>query len=128
MAGEAIRVEGLKELRQALGQIGGPPLQKNLRSRFKKVGDEVAADIRPTVPAKSGRARQSLRSGVSGNKAYIQAGGTAAPYFGWLDWGGDLKPTGGRKNTIRRQRRPGGRYIYPGIDRKRGRIEEAALD
>ena len=42
------------------------------------------------MPVKSGRARASVKSGVSGNNAYVQSGKKAVPYVGWLDFGGVL--------------------------------------
>lgn len=127
MAGDPVGVEGLAELRRALKQIGGAPLQKNLRARFVKVGEEVAADARSRMPEKSGKAKGSVKAGVSGNNAYVKGGQKTVPYFGWLDFGGTLKPVGERRNTIKRARVKGGRYLYPAIGRKRGRIVEAAV-
>lgn len=122
----AVRVEGLRELRKALGQID-KDLPKQLRKRFKAIGDEVAADARRTMPVDTGKARASVRSGVSGNNAYVQIGKKTVPYAAWLDFGGVLKPTGRRRNRIVRQRRPRGRYLYPAIDRKRDDITAAAV-
>lgn len=126
-SGGAVSVEGLTELRKALGQIGGRPLQKNFRLRMIKVGDAVLVPaVRVKMPVKSGRTRASVKAGASGNTAYVQEGGPRAPHVGWLDWGGVLKPTGGRHNTIRRERVPGGRYLRPTIREKQGQIVEAA--
>lgn len=131
MNGNPVGVEGLAELRRALGQIGGLPLQKKLRARFLAVGEEIVADARQYVPVstkdkKAGHVRDSLRAGVSGNNAYVQGGKASVPYYGWLEYGGVLKPVGGRHNTIKRPRIKGGRYLYPAIGRKRERINEAA--
>lgn len=124
--GGAVRVEGLAELRRALTQID-KQLPKNLRVRLKKIGDVVAADARSHMPVKSGRARASVKSGASGNSAYVQEGSQQAPYVPWLDYGGVLKPTGHRHNTIRRARVPQGRYLYPSIRRNEGRIAAEAV-
>lgn len=125
----AVSVEGLTELRKALGVIGGKPLQKNFRLRIVRVGDSVLVPaIRAKMPSKTGRARSTVKAGASGNTAYVQEGNRATPYPGWLDWGGTLKPTGGRKNTITRQRVPGGRYVYPTVREKQGAIVAASVD
>jgi hypothetical protein len=125
----AVRVEGLAELRKSLGDIGGKPLQKHFRNRMLKVGESVVAPaIREKIPVKTGRSRASIKAGVSGNKAYVQGGKATVPWFGWLDFGGTLKPVGGRKNTIVRARPKGGRYIYPTIHEKQPQIVEAAAD
>lgn len=123
---QAQAVEGLAEWRRALGEIGGTPLQKNFRDRIKTVADDVAADARQRVPIRTGRARRAVKAGVSGNKAYIQEGGNAAPYARWLDFGGVLKPTGGRKNTISRPVIKGGRYLYPAVAANQDRIRRGA--
>lgn len=122
---QAVAVEGLAELRKALGQID-KQLPKDLRKRLKVVADEVADDARRRVPVKTGRARASVKSGVSGNRAYVQEGKAEVAYMGWLDFGGTLKPVGGRKNTIVRARPKGGRFLYPAVAAKKDRIVEGA--
>lgn len=125
MAGNPVGVEGLAELRRALHDVD-KALPKKLRTRFKKIGDEVAAEARSHVPVKTGRARNTIRSGASGTTAYVAGGRATVPYYGWLEYGGVLKPVGGRHNTIRRARVKGGRYLYPAVDRRRGQIEREA--
>lgn len=124
----AIAVEGLVELRKALLEAGGLPLQKKLRARFLKIGQEVAAEAKTHVPVKTGRARDSIRAGASGTTAYVAGGKSTVSYYGWLEYGGVLKPTGNRRNTISRPRKPGGRYLYPAIEKKRDRIQSEALE
>lgn len=125
----AVSVEGLAETRRALGEIGGKPLQKNFRLRMIKVGESVLVPaIRVKMPVKTGRARSTVKAGASGNTAYVQEGSRAVPYPAWLDYGGVLKPAGGRHNTIRRQRVKGGRYVYPTLREKQGAVADAAGD
>lgn len=121
-----VRVDGLKELRRALGRVD-PSLQKTLRGRLKTIGDKVAAKTRARMPKRSGRAAGSVKSGVSGNNAYVQGGRKTVPYYGWLDWGGTLKPTGGRRGTQHRPRVAKGRYMYPVIDEMRPEITRDAV-
>lgn len=125
MAGDAIHVEGLAELRKTLGQID-KELPKRLRVKLRKVGEKVAADARADVPVKSGRARASIKAGASGNTAYVQGGRKTVAYFGWLEYGGVLKPTGARRNTIKRERKPAGRFLYPAIKRNSEHITREA--
>lgn len=121
-----VRVDGLKELRRALGRID-PSLQKTLRGRLKTIGDKVAGQVRARMPRRSGRAAGSVKSGVSGNSAYVQGGRKAVPYVGWLEYGGVLKPIGGRRNTISRPVARRGRYMYPVIDEMRPEITRDAV-
>lgn len=125
----AVSVEGLAELRKALGDIGGRPLQKNFRKRMVKVGETVLVpSIQAKMPVKTGRARSTVKAGASGNTAYVQEGSPAVPYPKWLDFGGVLKPTGGRHNTITRPKVQGGRYLHPTVREKRPAITDAAAD
>jgi hypothetical protein len=115
VSGNAIHVEGLKELRDALHDID-PVLQKTLRVRFKEVGKKVAERARSKMPQKSGRAAKSVKAGATATTAYVSIGKADVPYAAWLDFGGTLKPVGGRRNTISRPRIAQGRYLYPAID------------
>lgn len=110
-SGDAIHVEGLAELRRALGRIDGE-LPKNLRAKLVPVGQKIANRARQSMPVRSGRAARSVTSGVSGNRAYVQIGKANVPYAAWLDFGGTLRPSGGRHNTIVRRKVQGGRYLY----------------
>lgn len=123
----AVRVEGLAELRRALGGID-KALPKHLAKRLKAVGERVAANARGRMPSRSGRARSSVKAGTSGNTAHVQGGRKAIPYYGWLDFGGTLRPTGGRRNTQRRPKLKKGRYLYPAIDAMGPQIKSGASD
>lgn len=130
-------VVGLKEVRKALRDID-PELVKAFKTEFKKVGEEVADDIRPTVPVSDGKrrkgrrvpggtARKSYKATQAGATTYVQMGSnTSAKYVPWLDFGGTLEPVGNRNNTIRRPFIKEGRYLYPGIARNDKNITEAA--
>ena len=67
----------------------------------------------------SGRAAGSFRILARGNRVTVAAGKKAIPYYGWLDYGGDLKPSGGRTNTIKRPFKKKGRYLYPAAEAMR---------
>lgn len=130
MADVAVRVDGLKELRRSLNRVD-KELTKELRGEFVKIGQRVASDAQRRVPVRSGRARDSIRAGVSGNNAYVAGGKKKVPYYGWLDFGSRTP----RQGNTRRQgpwkgSGPGpkkGRFIYPAIEANRGHIERAAL-
>jgi hypothetical protein len=121
-----VRVQGLRELRMNLKKLD-VELPLLLRAEMRKVGDKVADRAREKVPVKTGRARDSIRSGVSGANAYVAEGKKSVPYAGWLDFGGVLKPVGKRKNTITRERIKGGRFLYPTINEMHGEIEAGAV-
>lgn len=127
VSGSAVRVEGLAELRRALGGID-KALPKKLAKQLKAVGEKVAANARGRMPSRSGRARGSVKAGTSGNAAHVQGGKKTVPYFGWLDFGGTLKPTGGRRNTQHRPKLSKGRYLYPAIEQMQPEIESGAVE
>lgn len=133
MINAGVRVQGLRELRMNLKKLD-VELPLLLRAEMKKVGDKVADRAREKVPVgpeqkghTPGRARASIRAGVSGANAYVAEGKKAVPYMGWLDFGGVLKPAGKRKNTITRERIKGGRFLYPTINEMHGEIEAGAV-
>lgn len=74
-----------------------------------------AKDLTPTV---TGRARNSIRI-ISGGA--IQGGDSNVPYFGWLDFGGDI--FNGR-GTIKRPYIKGGRIIYPALREEDPELEK----
>lgn len=122
---DAVHVENLAQFRKALGAVD-PALPKALRDKLKPIGERIATRARSGMPRRSGRAAGSVKSGVSGNRAYVQIGKAAVPYAPWLDFGGTLRPTGGRRNTIVRPKVQGGRYLYPAIEAMRTQTEHAA--
>lgn len=119
MAGSVVQVRGLKELRTALRGIDkalGPELRKGLN----EVAEVVLDTARPLVPTRSGKARASLKAGSTERAVQIKAGGSKAPYWSWLDFGGKV----GRKKSVRRRFIQEGRYIYPTLKRRRDEIED----
>lgn len=125
----------LAQLRRALRAMP-KRIDQQLTGVLKDVADVVVVDARLRLardlasgrrvrPRRStGNAARSIKAGVSGGKVYVRGGGTkATAYYGWLDYGGNLKATGilrpSRVNTQRRPVKKEGRYIYPAIREKR---------
>lgn len=121
-----IQVTGLVELQRALKNLE-PEVQKHLKSRLKKVGELVKRRVQSKMPVRSGKARSSVRVGVTNTGAYVAHGKASAPYTPWLDFGGQLKPIGGRKNTQNRPVLREGRYLYPAIEETAPQTRAAAL-
>ena len=124
---DAVHVEGLAELRKALAYVD-KDLPKNLRKKLIPIAQKVAERARQGMPVRSGRAKASVKGSVSGNNVYVQGGKGTVPYYGWLDFGGRLKPVGDRHNTQMRPVIRGGRYLYPAIDAMRPETEAAAVN
>lgn len=120
-----IQVTGLRELSKALRQAG-PEHAKALRTRFKELADVVAADARGRVKRRSGETAASIRSAGDNRGASVIGGRGNVARYGWLDFGGVLKASGGRRNTQHRERPARGRYILPALDAHRDDLAEAA--
>jgi hypothetical protein len=117
---EAIRIEGLKEFRAGLKRMD-KDLPKGIRLALNSVVDIVVDDARPRIPRRSGRAANSLKSQSTQNKARIKAGGSRAPYFPWLDFGGRTGP--GR--SVVRPFFKKGRYVWLSFADKRVEVTKA---
>lgn len=125
-----VNVDGFRRLSRALKQVD-PALQKEMSGELKSLAGRIADKVRAKMPSRTGRARRSVRAGATMRSAYVQHGNASAPYVGWLDFGGTLHPTGGRRNTITRPVAPSGRYLYPTVAENRAdtlREAEKAFD
>ena len=132
MALAGVKVEGLKELRRALNRLD-PELTKGLRGEMLVLGKEIAADAQRRVPTgKTGRAKGSIRAGVSGNNAYVAGGKKAVPYYGWLDFGSRTPKADGNRASgpwaSSGAGPKGGRFIYKAIDENRPHIKRRAIE
>ena len=119
MSGSTIHVRGLKEVQRVL-RDADKALSVELRKGLNEVAEVVLDTARPLVPTRSGKARASLKAGSSAQAVQIKAGGTKAPYWAWLDFGGRV----GRAKSVHRPFKPAGRYIYPTLRKKRDLIED----
>lgn len=116
-----VRVSGAAEWDQTLRRIGSA-LPAGLRNAAARSADVVAADARPRIPfgpGQGGHARSSIDTVVTGVTAQVSGGGSRFAYFPWLDFGGSV----GRGNSVHRPFMPEGRYILPGYDRNRPRVD-----
>lgn len=101
---DPIRVDGLTDLQTAAAKAEGDAA-RYLHAALEEIADLVATGARRGVPRKTGRAASSIRA----TGTTFTAGGSRAPYYPWLDWGGKV----GRKRSISRPWRPDGRYLFP---------------
>lgn len=106
-AGTEIRIKGLNEFRSALRKIDSE-LPKELNRGFQKIAERIASATSLKVKHLTGRAASSLTA-RSGGK--VAAGGSKAPHYPWLDFGGGV----GKGKRIKRTFIRKGRYLYPTI-------------
>lgn len=115
-----IEVGGLAKLSRGLRAVDADA-PKELRIALNSAAQLLVDEAKPEVPSVSGAARRSMVARSTRTSARVGVGGKKAPYFPWLDFGGQGRIAG------RPAPRPflrEGRYIYPTLRRIRPRIEE----
>jgi hypothetical protein len=118
MARETIKISGLKEFQKALRDMDAD-LPKQIKIALNQASELVIRYAKPKIAHRSGAAARSLKVRSSAKAARIAAGGRAAPYYPWLDFGGKI-PRGGTRAFYTQ-----GRYIYPGLKANRDEITKA---
>lgn len=88
-----IQVTGLREFQASLKAMDAA-LPKLLRLALNAAAEEIIDYERPRFPARTGRARGSLKARSSQRAARIALGGTAAPWAPWLIYGGEGRVKG----------------------------------
>jgi hypothetical protein len=118
-----IEVGGLAALSRGLRQVSADA-PKELRIALNDVSDVFVSHVKPEVPVDTGAARRSVVSRSTRTSARVAVGGKRAPWFPWLDFGGQGRRPG---RPARREFLREGRYVYPTLRRIRPLIE-AQLD
>lgn len=119
-----VEVGGLAKLSRGLKAVdAGAP--KELRIALNSAADLLIEHVRPKIPSVTGAARRSLVARSTRTSARIAVGGKKAPYFPWLDFGGQGRVKGrpAPREFIRE-----GRYVYPTLRQVRPLIEQQLLD
>ncbi len=114
-----IQVEGLAQVNRALRAVD-KDAPKGLRLAFNAAAEMLISEVRPKIPQVSGAARRSLVARSTRTSARVGVGGKRAPYYPWLDFGGQgrIKGKPAPRPFIRE-----GRYVYPTLREIRPRIE-----
>ena len=120
---DAVKIDGLTQFSKAIKDIDSG-LPKMLRLALNKSADLVVTSARPRVPTHSGRAKASIKAASSQDKVRIKAGGSKAPHYPWLDYGGEGRRKG--RPTARPFQRSG-RFLYPVYYAKRDSGEFIAI-
>lgn len=121
MDGLKVEVGGLAQLNRGLRALdAGAP--KELRLALNEAAQLLVDRTRPKIPQVTGAARRSLVARSTRTSARVGVGGKKAPYYPWLDFGGQgRKPGRPPARTFLRE----GRYVYPTLRQERPRIEAA---
>lgn len=105
---EQIRIEGLAAISRSLRKIDAEA-PKQLRLVFNDAATLLVDRTRPKIPTRTGAARASLKARSTRTSARVGVGGRKAPYYPWLDFGGEGKRPG---RPAHRTFYPEGRYLY----------------
>lgn len=114
---DIVAVHGLKEFQRDLKTVD-KTLGVEVRKALNEVAEGVAKKVRAGVPHRTGRAAMSVKASSSQTAGRLSFGGTAAPYYPWLDFGGRV----GRGRSVSRPFIKEGRYVYPTIKANRATI------
>ena len=115
-----IQVTGLREFQAQLKAMDAG-LPKQLRLALNEAAGVVIDYAQPRIPERTGRAAASLKARSSQREARIAVGGNRAPYYPWLDFGGEGRKRG---RPAKREFIKSGRYVYKGLEVKRDRVTE----
>lgn len=115
---DPIRIDGLAQFSRDLKKLDAD-LPKALRVALNEAADVIVDYARPRVPKRSGRAQASVKARSTRTAVRVVGGGSRAPYFPWLDFGGRV----GRRRAVKRAFLKDGRYIYEGYFRKQAEFE-----
>lgn len=122
-----VSVTGLAEFNRALRKLDSEA-PKQLRIALNSAADLLIERTRPTIPARTGAARNSLKAKSTRTSARVSVGGPRARYYPWLDFGGRT----GRKKSVVRPFYTEGRYLYPTLRKIRpliaSQLEEAITE
>lgn len=133
-----IAVRNLPAWRRAIVAVDDN-FKSELKGEFLKIAQTIADKARGKVPTRSGAAAASVKARATTGGASIVRGGTAAPYFAWLDFGGTTgrghRPGAGGSGSVQRivngapWNPPGpGLYIYPTLHEERPETARAVSD
>ncbi len=116
---DPIRLEGL-DIGAAMRRAATASSEAALEAS-ERAAEIVVDQTRPLIPrGRTGAARASLKA----MGASVSLGGAPAPYAPWLDFGGRV----GVKKSVLRRFVPGGRYVWPTLDRETERINEVMAE
>lgn len=110
-----VEVQGLNELVRALRKMD-TDIPKGMRVALNDATKVVTDYAESRIPKRTGAARASIKAKSTTKTARVSGGNRKAPYYGWLDFGGQGRVKG------RPAPRPfikEGRYLWKALDVKR---------
>lgn len=120
---DPIKITGLAEFNRDLRRIDAN-LPKGLRLAANEAANVIVSWARPRVERRSGAAQASVRAASTRTEGRVFGGGSRAPHYGWLDFGGRV----GRRRSVKRPFLKGGRYIYAGYQANRDEVRRVQIE
>jgi hypothetical protein len=120
---ETIRIHGLRELNRSLRALD-KDAPKGLRLAGNKAAQIVVDTAKPRVPKRSARAASTVKASSTRTAARVSGGGSRAPYYPFLDFGGRV----GRNRSVRRPYLREGRYIWKAFSDRRSAVQDTLHD
>lgn len=114
-----IEIGGLAQLARGLKAVDSDA-PKELRIALNSAAQLLVDHTRPEIPEVTGASRRSLVARSTRTAARVAVGGKKAPWYPWLDFGGQGRRPG---RPAPREFLREGRYIYPTLRKIRPRIE-----
>jgi hypothetical protein len=118
---EPIKITGLADFNRSLRRMSAE-LPKALRLAHNEGAQIVVDWVQPRVERRSGKAAKSVKAKSTRTESRVTGGNArTAPYYPWLDFGGDVGPD----DSVHRKYYSDGRYLYPSLAANREGIENA---
>lgn len=122
MTKPSIQIEGAKEVRRSLKHLGDKRVPDGFKRVNKSAAELVAEAASQVVPVRSGSLKQSIRALGQQAGATVKMGKAKTPYAGWIEFGGTI-----RRGLVTRPFVKAGRYLFPTVERLRGKVEDMYL-
>lgn len=123
---------GLRATVTALEQAGVDA--QDMKAVFRKATSIAEARIRSGIPVRTGRLRNSMRPGISRNRATIKLGRVSVPYAARLEYGanltskGTLAKKGNETFGETKTKIPGHFFVREGIRKARHQVLTTIVD
>ena len=115
MAGRQVSVEGARELRKALKDVGDEA-KAGLKDVNLEVAEIVARAAVSRVPSRSGALRETVRAAGAQTRASVKAGFKRVPYAGVIHFGWPARGILPRP------------FLYDALDARRDEVMDAYTD
>jgi hypothetical protein len=111
MVAPAVGIVGLRALSRDVHRLTddrSSALYAGMKAAGKAAAEPVAAAARATVPRDGDVLAETIRTSATRTGATVRMGSAAAPYAGWVEFGGTIHGRNASREYI-----AAGRYLFP---------------